>query len=421
MDLELVLTPTTEPEGELLRALEKLVLGRIAKFVTPASDVGIQTNFLLRRLQQKCSITPTSAGVEARVAGGDADVIRGSSLATAMAAPSGDESWRFPNKTHVALLHQSWPWRAGRAGLKGWGVLGGRSAAAAVNTGPDGGGGRDRVEEADRCADKGTAVMFGADEGYLPVSPGCAKLIGLLNACLAVDEMGGDATWQWVLDFLEFEGTSSSSDVGAQKNGRVGGTRDPDRDDTIRVLKKYLPDASDESEMEVGDDVSGGRAEGKGMRAGVAPFPRRVGNAEAAAGERYVSDTEGSKLKMVASLLEEHKKSCDENDKQFSALIFVSTRKLAKATPAMLMAIPGLSDFVSADFIVGLSDLTLAQQSTAMCQFREGSVNVLVLTSVCGEGIDVPACGLVVCTALPKSGTELVQLRGRLRCGENCR
>ncbi|CAN0577839.1 unnamed protein product, partial [Ectocarpus sp. 12 AP-2014] len=123
----------------------------------------------------------------------------------------------------------------------------------------------------------------------------------------------------------------------------------------------------------------------------------------------------GSKLAKIAWLLEEHKRACDASGKRFSALVFVSRRELALATPAMLEE---AKPFVKAQSIVGLSEMTLNQQRRALASFQNGLKNVLVSTSVCGEGIDVPACALVVCASLPSSGTELVQLRGRIRSKE---
>lgn len=99
---------------------------------------------------------------------------------------------------------------------------------------------------------------------------------------------------------------------------------------------------------------------------------------------------------------------------------------LASTTPGLLKtymerAMPELSKVVSARCIVGLSEMSRAEQSKALGGFKNGDFNVLVSTNVCSEGIDIPACGLVVCTSLPNSGTALVQLRGRIRCGKNCR
>lgn len=87
----------------------------------------------------------------------------------------------------------------------------------------------------------------------------------------------------------------------------------------------------------------------------------------------------------------------------------------------MLEAEPILAPFVKVQYIAGLTDMTQEKQRLVMNSFREGPSNVVVSTSVCGEGIDVPACALVLCASLPNSGTALVQLRGRVRCEKNAK
>ncbi|CAN0178898.1 unnamed protein product [Ectocarpus sp. 6 AP-2014] len=210
-----------------------------------------------------------------------------------------------------------------------------------------------------------------------------------MNLSFAVDEIGGEAIWQRALEELDNGRTSGSS----SSSGEGNEFSDPELEETIGVLKENL--------------------------SAVATVSGSDGGSAAASGGDAVRRAGGSKLAKIAWLLEEHKRACDASGKRFSALVFVSRRELARATPAMLEE---AKPFVKAQSIVGLSEMTLNQQRRALASFQNGLKNVLVSTSVCGEGIDVPACALVVCASLPSSGTELIQLRGRIRSKENeCR
>lgn len=259
-----------------------------------------------------------------------------------------DHSWRFPNKGYLALCQQA-------------------SGMLNKNRRGSPGGLGERVVD---------------DHGWL---------MKLINLAFAVDEIGGEATWGWVLDYLEEEEQGSP---GCHEDGGALA-------DTLRVLREYL------SRNTVQDETK-----------------TPVGTTDGAVGKKRsgrVSEITGSKLEAIAVLLREHMEKCTKSGFEFSALVFVSTRDLATATPEMLEAVPFLKPFVKAQHVVGLSEMSLSDQHSALDMFRRGPKNVLVSTSVCGEGIDVPACGLVVCASLPNSGISLVQLRGRIRCDENCR
>ncbi|CAM9621477.1 unnamed protein product [Scytosiphon promiscuus] len=296
----------------------------------------------------------------------DAYAAAEATAASGVDVPRKDDSWRFPNKFFTALCQR---------------------ALALRNYAGGGGGGAEQSGYLDWEAD-GAGMTMGDKEGD-PL-----QLYKLMNASFAVDEVGGRPTWEKVLEELE-KGKRGRGQLssGGGRNGAGGGVDDPELEETIRVLRSHLP-------------------------AGGAAPDGRSGAAAAVAAEGG-DGVGGSKLAKMVSLLEEHKRSCDESEKRFSALVFVSRRDLAQVTPAMLEA---AAPFVRAQCVVGLAEMTLNQQRVALGSFRDGVKNVLVSTSVCGEGIDVPACALVVCASLPNSGTELVQLRGRIRSKEKgCR
>lgn len=281
--------------------------------------------------------------------------------------PRRDDSWRFPNKAYTALCQQAVARRT--AGSN-------HCAEKSERACPDGSGG-------------------GGDGGR----SGHTDLWKLMNLAFAVDEVGGEAIWRQVLTELEYQKACGSGEEG-DAAAPVVGTRDPELEETIDVITSYFGDNSSDDDSDAGSSAEAGAGGGRGARGG---------------------NVTGSKLDKVVRFLKDHKNACDRSRTPFSALLFVSTRDLALTTPEMLEEAPLISSFVKATAIVGLEEMTLKEQRTALASFKDGPSNVLVSTSVCGEGIDVPACALVVCASLPNSGTALVQLRGRIRCEENCR
>eukprot|EP00752_Nemacystus_decipiens_P002257 g2138.t1 len=398
--LELMNVTATGPETALLGSLERLVLSRVARVAPEASEVRAQAQSLLSSLDGRLN----DAAATAATIGAD--------------VPRKDDSWRFPSKFFEALCQRAvaaavsgGEGSAEGLGERGLGVGcdgreadGGVASSSEFESGEDGHG-----------TDSTNRDVGGCDDGHDPY-----RLHHLMNVAFAVDEMGGRAAWEAVLEELE--------------RGRPGpgGDLDLELEVAIQMVKHYLPgvetsppdlseDGSGEPEAAAGAITTSTTATANWHNESSTSTTSsgRISGRSSSSGSRAVG---GSKLAKIAILLEQHKRECDESGKRFSALVFVSRRDLALAAPAMLEAAARPAGFVRAQAVVGLSEMTLNQQRVALGAFREGAKNVLVSTSVCGEGIDVPACALVVCASLPSSGTDLVQLRGRIRSKEKgCR
>ncbi|WDK09707.1 RNase3 domain-containing protein [Colletotrichum graminicola] len=60
-------------------------------------------------------------------------------------------------------------------------------------------------------------------------------------------------------------------------------------------------------------------------------------------------------------------------------------------------------------------DLSRSEDLQSLHQFRNGKTNLLIATSVLEEGIDVPACNVVICFDYPPNLKSFIQRRGRAR------
>ena len=103
------------------------------------------------------------------------------------------------------------------------------------------------------------------------------------------------------------------------------------------------------------------------------------------------------------------------------AIIFVEQRATANMLAKLLaehnfcsQPIVGASNHASRRAELG--DLTdIGRQLKALEDFRDGTCNVLVSTSAAEEGMDIPACNLVICFDKPQNIRSFIQRRGRAR------
>jgi dsRNA-specific ribonuclease len=62
-----------------------------------------------------------------------------------------------------------------------------------------------------------------------------------------------------------------------------------------------------------------------------------------------------------------------------------------------------------------LGDFNLAKSTLDLEDFRTAKINLLIATSVAEEGIDIPACNLIICFNAPSNVKAFIQRRGRAR------
>lgn len=108
-------------------------------------------------------------------------------------------------------------------------------------------------------------------------------------------------------------------------------------------------------------------------------------------------------------------------------IIFVKERSTTVVLTQLLKSHPEISKryrigkMVGTSFMPGVKqdflDLPEKGNDLSLELFRDGRLNLLVATSVLEEGIDVPACNLVICLDKPANLKSFIQRRGRARMG----
>lgn len=106
-------------------------------------------------------------------------------------------------------------------------------------------------------------------------------------------------------------------------------------------------------------------------------------------------------------------------------IVFVKERATAAVLSHILSIHPRIKPRYRVGSVVGTSkipgrrkdflDLSRKEDRLSLEGFRKGRSNLLVATSVLEEGIDVPACNLVICFDKPSNLKSFIQRRGRAR------
>lgn len=114
-------------------------------------------------------------------------------------------------------------------------------------------------------------------------------------------------------------------------------------------------------------------------------------------------------------------------DRDVVGIIFVKERAMVTMLYEVLLSCPRIAERYRIGCMVGASTHSSRKRTlyefwgeanqTGLRDFQLGAVNLLIGTSVLEEGIDIPACNLIVCFDKPNSPKAFIQRRGRARMG----
>ncbi|KAM6164759.1 ATP-dependent RNA helicase DHX58 [Rhynchocyon petersi] len=131
---------------------------------------------------------------------------------------------------------------------------------------------------------------------------------------------------------------------------------------------------------------------------------------------------ENPKLKDLEQVLQEQ----FGNPNNPRGIIFTSTRQSAHHLLLWIQQQPGLQPVdIRAQMLIGAGNssqsthMTQSVQQEVIQNFRVGTLNLLVATSVAEEGLDIPHCNVVVRYGLLTNEISMVQARGRARAGQS--
>lgn len=137
------------------------------------------------------------------------------------------------------------------------------------------------------------------------------------------------------------------------------------------------------------------------------------------------SSPENPKLEVLEAILLKQFRSPDSP----RGIIFTRTRQSAHSLLLWLQQQPGLQTVdIRPQVLIGagnnsqktqLIQMTQRDQQEVIQKFRNGTLNLLVATSVAEEGLDIPQCNVVVRYGLLTNEISMVQARGRARASQS--
>ncbi|PIO36018.1 hypothetical protein AB205_0166730 [Aquarana catesbeiana] len=134
-------------------------------------------------------------------------------------------------------------------------------------------------------------------------------------------------------------------------------------------------------------------------------------------------NNENPKLKRLEEILKEHFQSslCSRG------IIFTRTRQSTHSLHNWITSNSTLKErniksapLTGAGFSNQTKHMTQNEQQEVIENFRKGSLNLLISTSVAEEGLNIPECNIVVRYGLMTNEIAMVQARGRARAEDSC-